>query len=229
MYEEQPVPSARSTNPLPIRGIILGILLFLAGATIGYALRGTQPTAAPSLSVGAALDASAKDDPALGSETAPVVIVEFADYQCGYCRQWYQEVYSKVMAEYGDRIRFIFRDYPLDFHPDSQPAAEAANCAGEQGRYWEYQYQMWGPGDALDSASLRRYAQAAGVNLSEFDACVRENRYAEEIQQDMLDGMRNGVNGTPAFLINGRLIPGALPYDTFSALIEQELKQQSTP
>jgi protein-disulfide isomerase len=224
MYEEKPIAPVRVNKSWPIREIALCILLFLAGGTVGYALRGTQP-AAPALSVDAALDASAKDDPAQGPENAPVTIVEFADYECGYCRMWYQEVFSQLMAKYGDKIRFVFRDFPLDFHPNSQPAAEAANCAGEQERYWEYQDQLWGTGEGLDSASLRQYAQGGGLDLNAFDACVRDNRYADEIRQDMLDGMRNGVNGTPAFLVNGRLIPGALPYDDFAAIIEQELNQ----
>jgi predicted DsbA family dithiol-disulfide isomerase len=105
----------------------------------------------------------------------------------------------------------------------SQPAAEAANCAGAQGRYWEYQDQLWGTDAALDSASLRQYAQTVGLDMAAFDQCVSSNRYADEIRQDTLDGMRKGVNGTPAFLINDQLVPGMLPLDQFAAIVEQEL------
>jgi protein-disulfide isomerase len=225
MYENGSSQYSRPVKHWPIREVILGILLFFAGGVIGYALRGAQPQAASSASVDAALDASINDDPARGPGNALVTIIEFADYECGYCRMWYQEVFARLIAEYGDKIRFIFRDFPLDFHPNSQPAAEAANCAGAQGHYWEYQDQLWGTGEGLDSDSLRQYAQAIGLDLGAFDACVRENRFADEIRQDMLDGMRNGVGGTPAFLVNGQLIPGALAYDDFAAVIEQALNQ----
>lgn len=222
MYNPEPTSTFHKPKPSwPIREIILCVILFGAGMMVGYGLRGEQASGGGS--VDAALDESAKDDPALGSADAKVTIVEFADYECGYCRIWYQQVYAPLMAQYGSRIRFVFRDFPLDFHPNSQPAAEAANCAGAQGRYWEYQDQLWGTGVGLDSASLRQYAQAISLDMGAFDECTSSNRFAEEIRQDVLDGMRKGVNGTPAFLVNDQLVPGMLPFDQFAAIIEQEL------
>lgn len=224
MYTPDASSPVRKPKTWPIREIILCVVLFAAGIAVGYAWHGIQATGGGSVDL--ALDRSGADDPAQGSAKAKVVIIEFADYECGYCRMWYQQVYAPLMAQYGDRIRFVFRDFPLDFHPNSQPAAEAANCAGAQGKYWDYQDQVWGTtGGNLDSASLRQYAQNVGLDLAAFDQCTGSKQFADEIRLDVLDGMRKGVNGTPAFLVNDQLVPGVLPFDQFSAIVEQKLAE----
>jgi protein-disulfide isomerase len=153
-------------------------------------------------------------------------MIEFADFQCGFCREWYSSVYEKLQANYGNKIRFVFRDFPLtSIHPDAQPAAVAANCAGEQGRYWEYFQLLYGDPRGLGSGMYQTYAQETGLNLSSFNSCIKNGRYNKEINLDLQDGTRMGVSGVPAFYINGRLISGLQPYEVFAQSIEEELNR----
>jgi protein-disulfide isomerase len=220
--QSAPAAPDHSAAVWPIREAILGIFIFAAGAVVGYEIH-AQPVQAAC--VAAALDKSALDDPARGPEDAPVTIVEFADYQCPYCQQWFLQVYPLVMANYGDKVRFIFRDFPLSMHQYSEPAAEAANCAGEQGKYWDYQNLLWGSSQTLDPATLRSAAEALGLTMSQWDSCTTSHKYKQEISADLQDGLAQGVNGTPAFVINGKLLPGGVSYEQIAAIIEKALAQ----
>jgi protein-disulfide isomerase len=208
----------------PIRQIILGLILFGSGIALGYTARDFVSQNAGSAS-SAELDASSKDDPAWGPTSAKVTMVEFGDFECQFCRQWYSTVYERLQSNYGNKIRFIFRDFPLSIHPNAQPAAVAANCAGEQGRYWEYFRLLYGDMRGLGSALYQTYAQEVGMNLSSFKSCLTSGRYAKEITLDMQDGERIGVTGVPAFFINGQLISGSQPYEIFQQAIDAELSK----
>ncbi|MBN1437897.1 MAG: thioredoxin domain-containing protein [Anaerolineales bacterium] len=207
----------------PIRQIVIGIVLFGSGFAVGYTARDI-----PALlqnSGGAAQSASAQDDPSWGPADAKVTIVEFAEFECPYCRQWYTNVYEKLYQTYSDRVRFVFRDYPLSFHANARPAAVAANCAGAQGRYWDYFKLLYGDSRGLGSSLYSTYAQEIGLNVSAFSSCLTGGQYDNEIDLDLKDAERLGVSGVPAFFVNSQFISGMQPFEVFQRAIEKELKQ----
>jgi protein-disulfide isomerase len=208
----------------PIRQIILGIVLFVSGVAVGYTAR-DLPAITVGVGGGAAKSAGAKDDPSWGPANAKVTVVEFADFQCPYCRQWYTNVYQKLYDNYKSSVRFVYRDYPLPSHANAQPAANAANCAGDQGKYWEYFSLLFGDARGLGDGLYQTYAQEVGLNMADFANCVASNKYAGEISLDMKDAEGLGVNGVPAFFVNDRFISGMQPYETFRDAIEAELDE----
>jgi protein-disulfide isomerase len=162
--------------------------------------------------------------PSLGPASAPVTIVEFSDYQCPYCRRA-QNTVDELVAKYKDKVRLVHRDFPLDGHPRAFPAARAARCAGEQGRFWDYHRGLLvGTGDFSDQ-DFKSRAQALGLDGSKFDACLQSPRHDQEIRASVEDGTRIGVTGTPAFFINGRMLFGARPIEQFQEVIDSELSQ----
>jgi len=128
----------------------------------------------------------------------------------------------QIKQEYEGKIRFVFRDFPL--HENSGKAAEAADCANEQGKYWEYHDKLFSNQSALDVASLKSYASQLGLDVTAFDQCLDSNKHAQEVQKDEQDGGSYGVGGTPAFFINGELVSGALPFADFKAAIDAALQ-----
>ena len=129
------------------------------------------------------------------------------------------------METYGDKVRLVFRDFPLANHANAQPAAEAANCAWEQGKFWEYHDRLFQNQRALGAAQLKQYAADLGLQVEEFNACLDGGRYRQDVVQDLQDGQRLGVRGTPAFFINGRFISGAQSFETFAQIIDEELQR----
>jgi len=163
-----------------------------------------------------------------GSEDAPITIVEFSEYECPYCKKYIDESYFKILEEYGDEVFYVFRDYPLGFHKHSQNTAEAARCAGDQGKYWEYhdklfeEQETWkAESDATDL--LVSYAEELGLDKEKFSSCLTEGKFVDAIKSDFELGQKVGVSGTPSFFVNGRLLVGAQPYEVFRQAIEQEL------
>jgi protein-disulfide isomerase len=217
--------SPSTATPWPIRPIILGIVLFAAGILVGYWLHGAVGGASSGRDLSPASLVGDSEDYSWGNASAKVTVVEFGDFECPYCQQWHQQVYGKLKAAYGNSIRFIYRDFPLEFHADAEPAAEAAHCAGEQKRYAEYFELLYQAPMGLDATARRAYAQSVGLNLAAFDQCVASGRYASEIQKDISDASANGVTGTPAFFINGRLLSGAQPFSAFQQVIDSALAQ----
>lgn len=157
-----------------------------------------------------------------GGAKAPVTIIVFSDYQCPFCKRAEATV-DKVMKTYGDKVRLVFRDYPLPMHPDARPAAEAAACANAQGKYWEYHARLFENQSALGSAKLKEYAQQVGLDMTKFDQCVKERTFRDAVEKDLQDGAQVGINGTPAFFINGRMLSGAQPFEAFKEVIDEEL------
>ncbi|HVO33624.1 MAG TPA: thioredoxin domain-containing protein [Elusimicrobiota bacterium] len=163
----------------------------------------------------------APDDPVKGSLKAPVTIVEFTDFQCPYCKKS-QDTLHQVETNYADKVKLVARQYPLPFHNRAKPAAEAAMCAKEQGKYWEYREKLFDK-QQLEDADFTRYAQELGMNMPDFQKCLSDHRYAQRIDHDIADGQKFGVQGTPHFFVNGRPISGAQPYSVFQDAIDDEL------
>ena len=164
--------------------------------------------------------------PVRGNPKAPVTIVEFSDFQCPFCVRARPTV-ARVREVYGDRIRWAFRHYPLDFHPLAQKAGEAAACAGEQDRFWQMHDRLWANSSKLDVPELKAHAQALGLDSSAFAGCLDSGRHAGLVERDMRAGQEYGVSGTPAFFVNGRPLIGAQPFEAFQQVIDDELARAS--
>jgi protein-disulfide isomerase len=171
------------------------------------------------------LPVSVDNDPSIGPEDAPITIVQFAEFQCPYCGRA-KETVDQVFAAYPGKIRLVYRDYPLSFHDRAIPAAIAANCAGAQGKYFEMYDQLMSNQQSLTEADLARYASNVGVELTEWTICRADPAQAEEIQADFEDGVKLGVNGTPAFFVNGIMLSGAQPFSAFKEIIDRELLER---
>jgi protein-disulfide isomerase len=172
------------------------------------------------------LDVSVDDDPALGSADAVVTIVEFADYQCGYCRKVYPTL-LELQEQYGaDKLQIVYRDYPLSGGSGGLEPSIAANCAGAQGKYWEMHDELMRNTNYTDVA-LKAYGRAAGLEPEAFAACLAApEAQLPEIMNDFQAGRDLGVSGTPAFFINGIPVSGAVPKEQFQTIIDAELAEK---
>jgi len=166
------------------------------------------------------------DGPTRGTPTAPVTIVEFEDFQCPFCRKA-QDTVQQVLLKYKDSVRFVHRDFPLQpLHPTSWKAHEAAHCAAEQGKFWEFRDLLYKNAPAPPE-QLTAYASQLGLDSSAFKTCLDSGKFKAAVQKDEDEGDRLGVTGTPAFFINGRPFPGAQPESEFSRVIDEELNKQA--
>jgi len=173
------------------------------------------------------VDADLTDDDAfLGDADAPLTIVEFSDYECPFCGKFFSGAYSQLKENYIDTglVKLVYRDFPLSFHPNAQEAAEAAECAGDQGEYFGMHDQIFENQSSLSLESYQAHAQVLGLDLDEFNDCMESDKHVEEIMADMAEGQAYGVSGTPGFFINGYLVEGAQPYSVFEQVIEAELE-----
>ncbi|HXJ36848.1 MAG TPA: thioredoxin domain-containing protein [Candidatus Eisenbacteria bacterium] len=157
--------------------------------------------------------------PEKGPKDAPITMIVFSDYECPFCRRA-EETVEQVLKAYDGKIRYVFRDYPLPFHKSARPAAIAAACANEQGKYWDMNNKLFKI--QLSPDTIKQAAKDSGLDMTKFDACVAKNDQ-KAIEQDIADGGTVGVNGTPAFFINGRMISGAQPIEAFKDIIDDEL------
>ncbi len=163
--------------------------------------------------------------PSKGSPGAPIEMVEFSDFQCPFCLRAHATV-DQVLKSYGDRIHFVYRHYPLPNHPNARPAAEASACAAEQGKFWQYHDRLFEQQSKLSEDDLKAHAAALGLDAPKFNACVDSHKYKSLVDTDVKDGDEAGVNGTPAFFINGRLLSGAQPMEAFRRIIDDELSRK---
>ena len=214
------------------RGALLALVLLLSlsvasvSATAATAVGG----AGEAVPVRMALDAL---EQALGSDTAPITIVEFTDYQCPFCRRFQAQSWPALERNYiaSGKVRFIVRDLPLQIHTAARPAAEAAHCAGEQGQFWPMHEALLAPDMQLDGPSILAKAQALGLDLPRFRQCVLSDKYEAAIVRNAGQAAALGVNGTPTFIIgrvsqgqlNGVRIAGAIPYGDFAADLDRLL------
>ncbi len=172
-----------------------------------------------------------ENDPSIGPKNAKVVIVEFSDYECPYCRRMQDDV-KKIRNEYSDKVRWVFKDFPLDFHQQAMPAHIASNCAEDQDKYFEFHDRVFAapPGangkPDMSTEFLLKTARELGLNVDKFSTCIadKDGKYRKEVEADIAYGSSLGVRGTPSIFINGRFINGMVPYETLKQEIEKELK-----
>ncbi len=185
--------------------------------------------------------ATIDDDAMEGSKTAKVTIIEFSDYQCPFCRKFWVETYPQIKKDYIDtgKVRLVFRDFPLSsLHPMAEKSAEASECVREKGgdtAYWKFHDKMFSEENILDSGTaggavtktvtytetdLKKWAKDLGYDIG---TCLDTGKYADEVAKDERDGSAAGVQGTPAFIINGQLVSGAQPYSAFKQVIDAAL------
>ncbi|MBT4539526.1 thioredoxin domain-containing protein [Candidatus Woesearchaeota archaeon] len=171
-------------------------------------------------------DVETDDDPFLGNSNAPVTIVEFSDFQCSFCKKFHEETFPEIKQKYIDtgKVKLIFRDYPLlDAHPESERAALAAECADDQGLFWEYHNLLFERQSQLGDNKYSSWANELDMDVDAFDVCFNNAIHAGEVERDFAEGEVNGVTGTPGFFINGKLVSGAQPFSVFEQEIESAL------
>ncbi|KFE67178.1 DsbA family protein [Hyalangium minutum] len=163
--------------------------------------------------------------PAKGPDNAPITIVEFSDFQCPFCSRAKVTV-DEVVKQYGDKVRLVFRHFPLSFHQDAPKAAEAAACADDQKKFWEYHDKLFANQGALKVDDLKKHAADLGLDTARFNECLDSGKKAELVKKDMSAGEKAGVSGTPAFFINGVVLSGAVPAEEFKSIIDAELSKK---
>ncbi|GAB4576476.1 MAG: hypothetical protein Kow0077_32950 [Anaerolineae bacterium] len=242
--------AARQANPVVI-GIVAFVLGFVTAlaftqvinmtaesayktalndAVQAFARVVTQPQqeAAPEQAAGQPANAeqryevSADDDPYLGPEDAPVTIIEFSDFRCPYCRRFAETTLHPLLEQYGDQVRFVYRDFPI-LGDLSFQAALAAECANEQGEFWAYHDLLFENQQTLSQERFTELAEEAGMDGDQFAACLDEETYRDEVVADFQAARALGATGTPAFFINGRFVSGAQPLLVFQEIIDSEL------
>jgi protein-disulfide isomerase len=162
--------------------------------------------------------------PSRGASDAPVTIVEFSDFECPYCATLVSTL-KAIEKNYKDQVRIIYLQFPLSIHRDAEKAAEASLCANEQNQFWQMHDAMFADQAKLRPDDLRKKAAKLSLDMEAFNACLDGNKYASAIRADIAEGVRAGVNGTPAFLVNGRFYSGSRPYDEIQKVIEDELQR----
>jgi len=192
--------------------IVVGMFVFLTGPSTGNAVRDSG-----------IIDID--DDAVLGDKNAPVTIIEFSDYQCPFCQRFWADTLPLLKSEYIDsgKVKLVYRDLPLiDAHPMAQKAAEAAECVGEKGdeAYFAMHDRIFANQHMLTISNLKSWANNLGYNI---DSCLDSGKMTREVQQDLADSQAAGIQGTPNFIINGRIVTGAQPYSVFRDIIESEL------
>jgi len=169
------------------------------------------------------VDVSTEGAPLRGAPDAPVTLVEFSDFQCPFCKRA-QATLKQLLEKYPGKVRLVYRDFPIDnLHPQARRAAEAARCAQDQGKFWDYHDVLFTHTPQAAPDDLGRYAQQVGLDVTKFKQCLSSGAHQATVQRDLDEGTRLGVTGTPAFFINGRPLSGAQPLEAFARLIEEEL------
>src|SRR4051794_29441046 len=207
-------------------GVLAGVAVIGIGV-LGYLLAKPAAVSIPANVTVQPADTSGFRGYLLGSPTAPVEITEYADYECPFCQTFDQLQMPTIKQRLIDtgRLRWRYRDFPLQQHSFSRLAAHSAACASEQGKYWEQHERIYGGqpewagvGDA--APTFRKYAQAVGLDLGKYDTCMRTSKYAGRIQADFNSGVALGVNSTPTLLVNGRLYRGRFDSDAITRLVD---------
>ena len=164
---------------------------------------------------------------AKGPVDAPIQLVEFSDFHCPFCKR-VEPTIAEVLKKYDGKIRFIYKDFPLDsLHPQARAASEAARCAGEQGKFWEFHSKIYAGASDASAATMQAYAKDVGLDAAAFETCRSNRKHQARVQADVAEGTKFGVSGTPAFFINGRFLSGAQPLEAFSKIIDEELRARA--
>lgn len=164
------------------------------------------------------------DDHVLGSANAKVTLIEYSDFECPYCLN-HKATVDQIIKDYGNDVRVVFRHYPLSFHPNAEKAAEASECAAEQGKFWEMHDKIFAANEAgtMSVDKWKAEAKSLGLNTKKFNECLDSGKYASEIAAEEEAGLAAGVEGTPATFVNGELVSGAVPYAQFKQIIDSYL------
>lgn len=216
--------------------MILVVLAFGIGVLVGYiagsrtattvvaqqpavqANNAAQPQAVPQR-----VNVSTDGYPSLGPADAPITIVEFSDFQCPYCRKFYEDTYRALLDAYPGKIRFVYRNFPLtSIHPEAFPSAQAAMCANDQNAFWDYHDKLFSSADLGQSVYVQ-YASDLGLDMDKFQSCLSNGAHDAEITSDSNYALSIGVGSTPTFFVNGYKVEGAYPLDYFKQVIDQEL------
>lgn len=222
----------RRTHAWALAGLVVGIAI---GILVGRATSdepqpvlyglpsGGNASEAPGAQA-APVRVATEGRPARGPEDAEVTMVEFVDFECPFCGDYARDTFPRVMREYGDRIRYVSRHFPLDSHPHAADAAAAAECAHAQGRYWQLHERLFANQERLGTRGLAAQARRAGLDMDRYSACLHEPTTLGRVQTDLDEGRRYGVTGTPTFFIDGRIIRGAQPYEQIKAALDSALR-----
>lgn len=212
--------------------IVLSIMLYhrSAGSSSDYvppaAVVGAPTAAAPSRGADEPAQPQTftitKDNHVRGNYNAPVTLVEFSDFECPFCSRFHPTV-NQALKEYGNKIRLVYKHFPLSFHPQAQKAAEASECASEQGKFWEMHDKMFENQQLLGLEQFKKWARELKLNGAKFDSCLDTGKFAAKVAADQAEGANKGVNGTPATFVNGQLVSGAVPYAMLKQAIDQAL------
>ncbi|MBC8170074.1 MAG: DsbA family protein [Anaerolineae bacterium] len=209
-------------------GILIGRLIFGGtGAIDAIQLRGiineaiAQSGGLSNESVTQLVD----DDPYFGPENAPITIVEFSDFNCGYCTRFATETLPQIQATYGENVRYVYRDMPIIGGNVSVESAIAAECAEDQGKFWEYHNLLFSNAEARTQDAYIGFASELGLDTGVFTTCLTDKAKSDEVLLDLLDGQAQDIRGTPAFYVNGRFISGAQPFEVFQTVINNELSK----
>lgn len=169
---------------------------------------------------------TAGTNPIKGDTKAKVLMVEFGNFQCGFCVKFYKEIFPKIETEYisTGKVKFAHRDFPFSSNQLAKGAAIACICAGEQGKYWQM-FDEFLQGNSIEKNAIGKYAQELGIDLKAFNECLDKPQLNEAVENDIKDGTKFGVTGTPSFFINGRFVVGTQAFEEFKRIIEEELKK----
>jgi len=202
--------------------ILAALGLLIISALIVFARLHIIPATAPGIFHNSTLANPAPMDaaPSIGPKAAPVTIIEYADFGCPSCWYWYKDdILNQLRLKYGNQIRFVWRDYPV-ITLLSPRAAEAGQCANEQGKFWEFHDAVYDNRGSIEAENLKAYAAAIGLNIPQFDECVTSRRYKDRIIAEQDEAFNHGYNGAPFFLINNRVLIGPQSLSVFSGLID---------
>ena len=158
-------------------------------------------------------------NPAYGPADAPVTIIEFSDFECPFCARHYENTHKQLIDTYGDKIRLVFKHFPLPFHGNAKPAGVAAQCAHREGKFWPMHDVVFENFRSLGKVDLLKYGKGLGLGAT-WASCFENNEALAEVEADLEDGRVAGVRGTPTFLINGQIVPGAMPFERFKVIID---------
>lgn len=228
--------------------VLLVISAFLIGVLytkVSYLEKGTttnnqaavpdQNTQQPAvIPPGTKVDVDNGHFPVLGDKNAKVVIVDFSDFECPFCKQYFDQTFIQLKKDYIDtgKVAYYYRHFPLSFHPAAKPSALASECANEQGKFWEFhdlvfteQAKITGQTPEGTIQALKAFAANLNLNTTQFNSCLDLEKYKDNVDKDVKEGGVAGVSGTPTFFINGVSLVGAQPYASFKTAIDQELSK----
>jgi len=214
--------------------IFVATLTFVLGLVIGYLLWGTNaqpstaqaPQAAQEAAPAVMHDIPTEGFPSEGPDNAPIVIVEFSDFECPFCRKWHNETYLPLREKYPNQIKLVYRNFPLvSLHANAYLAAEAAMCAGDQERYWDYHDALFQGKKGMGEEAFKGYAAELGLDTVAFNDCLDREKYKDFIREDMAYAASIGVQSTPTFYVNGKLVVGAQPLAVFEQIVQAELAE----